>query len=246
MLKKLLACGSTAMSLLLVLFWLFSMWQSHVEDGAIALIAQGNALVTAGDPTSLQKALQDYKKAAVTFHDMGSSKEALNEGLAYYSIARAYHALKQDEQAIEAGQRALPLLAASPSRADEGDMYNNLGVYYINTKHPDKAMDTYAHARPLYEAAGLKDKVQKVVDMEGALRYDEATAAANKKDWAKARDACIQAQQFYHQAAKPTDEADAYHKLSLIYTAMGDAKRAAEARQQENGLRPAAAANPHK
>ena len=246
MLKKLLACGSTAVSLLLVLVWLFSLWQSHVEDGGIALTAQGNALMKAGDPASLQKALQDFKKAAQTFHDMASSKEALNEGLAYFNMAIAYDALKQDEQAIEAGQRALPLLAASASKTDEGDMYKNLGIYYFNTKHPDKAMDALTHAQPLYESAGLKDKVHTVVDMEGALRYDEGTAACKKKDWANARDAYIQAQQFYHQAANPTDEANAYHRLSLIYTVMGDAAHAADARQQENGLRSGAAANPHK
>ena len=244
--KKILGCVSTAMSMFLVMFWLFSLWQSHVEDGGITLIAQGNALVKAGDPASLQKALEDYKKAATIFHDMASSKESLNEGLAYYSLARAYHALKQDEQAIEAGQHALPLLAASDSRADEGDMYNNLGLYYINTKHLDKEMDAYTRAQPLYEAAGAKDKVQKVVGTEGALRYDEGTAAAHKKDWTKARDAFIQAQQLYHQAAKPSEEADAYHDLSVIYTAMGDTSHAEGARQQEKALRASAVPAPHK
>ena len=244
MVKKLATCFTTACSLLLLLVWLFSLWQSHVEDGGIALIAQGNALVKAGDPASLQKAIQAFQKAANTFHGIDPKKEARNEGLAYYNMAHAYHALKNNEQAITMGQRALPLLTGPESRADQADMYGNLGLYYLDAHQPEKALEAYTQAQPLYEAVGLKDKVQKIVHMQGDLCYNQGAAAINKQDWTAALSVCQRAQQFYHQSAAPADEADAYHELNQVYAAMGDAPHAAEARRQEQALRPQANSAP--
>ncbi len=246
MMKKSASCLSAIASLVLVCFWLFSQWQSHVEDGAIALITQGNALIKAGDPASLQKATETFRKAAETFHGLSTRKEAHNEGNTYYNLARAYHALKQDNQAIEAGQRALPLLTDADARGDQADMYSNLGLYYIDTDQSEKALDAYTHALALYQATGQSDKALKMASVEGAVREDQVTEAAQKKDWTAARDACIQAQQLYHQANEPASEADAWHKLSLIYTELKDAPRAAQARGQEQALRPPSGSTPHK
>lgn len=240
------SCFTTVCSLLLLLAWLFSMWQSHVEDGGIALIAQGNALMKTGDTASLQKAVQDFQKAADTFHGIASKKEARNEGLAYYNMAHAYHALKNDNQAIAMGLRALPLLTDSEARTDQADMYGNLGLYYLSTNQSEKALEAYTRAQTLYEAVGLNDKVKEVAGVEGDIRYNQGIAAIDKQDWTAARHACRQAQQLYHQAVKSADEADACHELSIVYAATGDNSRAAEARQQEQALRPAVGSNPRR
>src|SRR5580700_5164754 len=116
MIKRMFSLITVLMSLVLTLLWVFSMWQSHVEDKGIALVAQANSLVKAGDSSSLQQAVTLFKKAVETFHGMNNDKQARNEGLSYYGLARAYHALKQNEQAIAADTHALPLLTSKKSQ----------------------------------------------------------------------------------------------------------------------------------
>ena len=52
-----------------------------------------------------------------------------------------------------------------------------------------------------------------MIDVEGSLLYDRTVAAAKKKDWPAARDACIKAQEKFHQARNAADEADACHEI---------------------------------
>ncbi len=220
-----------------LLFKIHGMWESHIEDTGIEQVAKANTLLKAGDPSSLQQAAEGFKKAIAIFQGMHKPEEARNEGVAGYNLARAYSAQKQYPQAIEAAQHALPLLTGKDAKGDLADASSNLGFYYIKTSQPDKAMEPYLRAEPLYQELGKTEPLKRVVDIEGSLLYDQAVAAARKKDWPVARDACIKAQEKFHQARNAADEADACHELALIYTVLGDSAKSAEAEGQAKMLR---------
>jgi tetratricopeptide (TPR) repeat protein len=208
-----------------------------VEDEGIELVAKANSLVKAGDPVSLKSAAEAFKQAIQTFHGMNGGKQTRNEGISYYGLARAYHALKQNEQAIDAEKHALPLLSAMHTGTDLADAYNNMGVYCVLLNRLDEAGDAYSHAEQLYEAAGKQDSAKSAITEQGEIDFDRATAAARKKDWPTARDLYVTSTQLFHKSGRADDEADAYHKLSLIYSAMGIPSKAEEARNQERAIR---------
>lgn len=235
--RKSLSGISVLVTLLILAFSAHSMWQSHVEDTAIAQVAQGDKLMTAGDPASLQSAVDCYKKALVILDGMHYEKEARNQGITNYNMARAYAALKQYPSAIESARRALPFLAGSETKVDLADTYNNLGLYYLKTEQPDQAMDAYQHAEPLYRAAGQAARADDMVGVEGAVLYDKVGAAARKGDWTGARDTCLLSQQRYHLAHQASGEAEAVHKLGLIYKVLHNTSAAADAERQEKALR---------
>jgi tetratricopeptide (TPR) repeat protein len=218
-------------------FKLHSMWESHVEDTALDQIKQGNSLLNAGDTASLNKSVDTYKKAIATLQGMHNPLEMSKEGIATYNMAKAYGNLKQYPLAIETAQHALTLFTADKSKEDRADVNNSLGLYYIKTDQPDKAMDAYKQAEPLYHELGKTEKEKAVINVEGALLFDQAVSDAKKKDWPGARDACIQSQKRYQEAGKPESEADALHELGLIYIVMGDSAKAAGANAQEKALR---------
>jgi tetratricopeptide (TPR) repeat protein len=218
------------------------LWQSHIEDTGIDQISQGNKLMKAGDPASIGRAAELYKRAADTFHKMEKKEEARNEGLANYDLARAYAAMKQYPQALDAVNRALPLLADDKSKADRADAYGLKAFYLIKTDKSDEALTACREAEPLFRGVGKIDRAQDMLNVEGAIFYDKAVDAARKKNWTAARDACVKSQDLYHQAHSPDDEATAAHELSLIYTVLGDNAHAAEARSQERAIRAAAPA----
>ena len=237
--KTVVGCLVLGITLFFLAFRIHGMWESHVEDTGIDQVAKANALLKAGDPSSLQQAAEGYKKAIATFHGMHKPEEARNEGVANYNLARAYSARKQYPQAIEAALQARPLLTGKDSRADMADASANLGFYYIKTKQSDKAMEPYQSAETLYRELGKTDPLKRVIDVEGSLLFDQAVASARKKDWPTARDACIKARDRFHQAQNTKDEADAYHELGLIYTVMGDSTKSVEAELQAKALRSA-------
>jgi tetratricopeptide (TPR) repeat protein len=241
--QKIAGCFCTLVSLLLIAVWVHQMWQSHIEDTGIEFIAKGNTMVQAGDPTSLEKAVETYKKAADVFHGIGS-KESRNEGLAYYNMARAYHALKQDDEALESGLKSVPLLTNANAREDLAGALGNIGLYCVSTKQLDKGFENYSRAAAIYKELNKPDMAQKMVNVEAAIRFDQTVEAAKAKDWPKARALCIQSQDLYHQAGNKTGEADATHELSLIYTVMGDAPKSADASSREQALRGVTGAKP--
>lgn len=235
--KPLIGCFVMAITMLVLIVKFHGLWESHVEETALDQIKQGNSQLKAGDPASLNRAVESFTKAAATFHGMHNALEARNEGVAQYDMAKAYAALKQYPQAIETIQRALPLFADDKAKANRADAYNLLGLYYIKTDQWDKAPEAYQKAEPLFKEVGALDQQRSVLNMLGAILYDKAVEAAEKKDWPAARDACLLAQQRYQLARNSGDEADTMHELSLVYTALGDPAKAANAIRQEKALR---------
>jgi len=235
MIQKVAGCLCSLVSLLLIAVWAHQMWQSHIEDTGIDIIAKGNALVRAGDPASLAKAVETYKRAADVFHGIGS-KESRNEGLAYYNLARAYHALKQNEEALESGSKSVSLLTAADAKEDLANALGNIGLYCVATKQLDRGFDSYARAAVTYKELNKPEMASNMIKVQGAIRYDQTIEAARAKDWPRARDLCIQSQDLYHQAGDKTDEADALQELSLIYTVMGESEKSSEAARKEQFL----------
>lgn len=241
--QKVAGCFGTLVSLLLIAVWAHQMWQSHIEDTGIDLIAKGNTQVKAGDSASLEKAVETYKRAADVFRGIGA-KESRNEGLAYYNLARAYHALKQNDEALESGMKSVPLLTAANAKEDLAGALGNIGLYCVVAKQLERGYDYYDRSAAIYRELNKPDMAQTMINVQGAIRYDETVEAAKAKDWIKARDLCLQSQDLYHQAGNKTDEANALHELSLIYTVMGDAAKSSDASSKEQALRGGAGAKP--
>ncbi|HLJ55767.1 MAG TPA: hypothetical protein VKT77_12080 [Chthonomonadaceae bacterium] len=220
-----------------LLLMVVGMWQSHVEDTGIDQINQGNKLMKAGDKASIARAAVLYKHAADIFNKMDNRAERRNEGLAYYDLARAYAALEQYPQALDAIENALPLLDDDQSKADRADAFGLKAYYLMKSGKPDEALTAYREAEPLFRSAGKIDSAEGMLRVEGAIYYDKAVNAAEKRDWAAARDLCIKSKDLYHQARRPGDEATAAHELSVIYLVLGDSAHSTEARSQEQALR---------
>lgn len=192
------------------------MWKSHVEDTGIDQINQGNKLMQAGDPASIARAAELYKHSADIFSKMNVKAEWRNEGLANYDLARAYAAMNQYPQALDAVGRAIPLLDDDKSKSDRADAYGLKGYYLVKNGKSDEALTAYREAEPLFRSVGKTDQAQDMLNVEGAIYYDKAVDAARKKDWTAARGLCVKAKDLYHQARSAADEAAAAHELSLI------------------------------
>ncbi len=235
--KTIVSCLVLGLILIGLIVRVHGMWESHVEDTALDQLKQGNKLFDTGDPASLNQSVENYKKAIATFQGMRNTLEARNEGIVTHNLAKAYAKLKQYPLAIETAQHALPLLDDAKSKEQKADVYYSLGLYYVQSAQTDKAPEVLKQAEPLFQEVGQSEKLKVVYNLEGALLFDQAVADAKKKDWAGARDACIQSQKRYQQAQKPAEEADALHELGLIYVVLGDSAKAAEANAQEKVLR---------
>jgi tetratricopeptide (TPR) repeat protein len=241
--QKIAGCLGTLVSLLLVAVWVHAKWESHVEDTGIEMIAKGNDLMKAGDAASLQQAADEYKKAAKVFHDLGS-KERRNEGLAYYNLARANHAQKQDMPALDAGQKAVVLLDGDDAKEDRAQALGNIGLYCVETKQLENGFDSYTRAAELYQQIGKPDRAKSMINVKAAIRYDQTTEAIRAKEWPKARDLAGQSQELYHGAGNRKDEAKAFHRLYLIYEVIGETEKSMEAARKEKELGGSPAAAP--